>query len=104
MSSTIYICFKSTGEPYLTKYPVAGGGCIQSTTDNREYQSVYLYYRSIYLDNLNKQIAELNYQYFREKVLRYSGFHDIAAYGNPGASKRILGPICPAIYNFRKTF
>ena len=57
MSSTIYICFKSDGEPYLTYTPVSGGGCIQSTTVNNQYRTVFMNYRNIYLENLKKKIA-----------------------------------------------
>jgi len=65
------------------------------------YASEYQYYRKIYLENLKQQIAEQNYIL---KVQNYNGYHDIAAYGNPRLSKRLIGFLCPAIYNFRKTF
>jgi hypothetical protein len=99
--STIYICLKPSGEPLMSISPVVSGcpSCKCQVATN--YASEYAYHRKIYLENLIKQINEKNYIL---RVQSYNGYHDIAAYGNPRVSKRLLAPICPAIYNFRKTF
>jgi hypothetical protein len=102
-NNNIYICFKEYGLPYLTQTPV-GSGCIQSTIDNNAFQSVYIYYRNIYLENLANLKKQYEEQIFRIKVKNYGRYHDIAAYGNPNVSKRLIGPLCTAIYKFRKTF
>jgi len=87
------ICFRTNGEPFLSKNPVSNCNCI---TNSINYQTTYLLYKNMYLEKIRIQNTNL-------KINSYNMYHACASYGKPRMSKRVFGPICNDIYEFRKT-